>query len=89
MMKSIKNSIVFSNDIERIMKGNNALQFDYQSFCVLPGDSFFKELRKSFRKDTSRIFDGKVIIIEEEEMEEAMSISIQDVLGKVPHCITR
>lgn len=88
-MKSIKNSIVFSNDIGRIMKGNNALQFDYQTFCVLPSDSFFKELRESFRKDTYRIFDGNVTIIEEEEMEDAMYISIQDVLGRIPHCITR
>ncbi len=88
-MKSIKNSIVFSNDIQRIMKGNNALQFDYQAFCILPSDNFFKSLRESFRKDTFKIFDGKVTIIEEEEMEEAMDSSIRDVLGRFPHCIFR
>lgn len=88
-MKSIKNSIVFSNDIQRIMQGNNALQFDYQKFCVLPNDNFFRSLRDSFRKDTSKIFDGKITIIEEEEMVEAMDTSICDILGRVPHCIIR
>lgn len=88
-MKSIKNSIVFSNDIKRIMKGSNALQFDYQTFCVLPSDNFFQALRDNFKAETNRIFDGKVTIIEEIEMVSAMNSSIRDVLGRIPHCIFR
>lgn len=88
-MKSIKNSIVFSNDIKRIMKGNNALQFDYQTFCVLPSDNFFQALRDNFKEETNRIFDGKVTIIEEAEMVSAIDTSVSDVLGRIPHCITR
>lgn len=88
-MKSIKNSIVFSNDMKRIMEGNNALQFDYQSFCILPSDNFFKALRNDFQQETSKIFNGKVTMLEEEEMLEAMDYSILDVIGRVPHCITR
>ncbi len=89
MMKSIKDGIVFSNDIVRIMQGNNALQFNYQEFCILPSDNFFRSLREDFYNSTSKIFGGKVTVIEEEEMLEGMYSSIQDVIGRYPHCILR
>ena len=31
-MRKIKEGIVFSNDIERILKGNNALNFNYNDY---------------------------------------------------------
>lgn len=89
-MKKLENGIVFSNDIERILKGNNALKFSYEkNGLILPDKEFIKRLRDDFKKDTNIIFNGQSIVIEEDEMLESMQEAIQDVYGRVPHCITR
>ncbi|MBQ8131815.1 MAG: hypothetical protein IJ193_04930 [Bacilli bacterium] len=87
-MKKLEDGIVFSNDIERILKGKNAIDYSYEeNGLVLPESSFIKRLREDFKKDTSRIFQGKSIIVEEEEMLKAMVDAIRDVYGRVPHRI--
>ena len=89
-MKKVENGIVFSNDIERILKGNNALKFSYErNGLILPEKGFIKRLRDDFKKDTNLIFNGQSIIIEEDDMLECMQESISDVYGRVPHRITR
>ncbi len=87
-MKTIEDGIVFSNDIERILKGNNALDFSYvDNGIMLPEESFFKEIRKNFYDDAFKIFDGKIKILEENEMLDGIYNTTLDVLGKYPHCI--
>lgn len=88
-MRKINEGIVFSNDIERILKGNNALNFNYSNRgMIIPNDNTFKVLRESFLEDTSRIFD-KVSIIEEDEMLLYMYQSIIDIYRRYPHCFVR
>ena len=87
-MKIIENSIVFSNDIERILKGNNALDYNYEKKGMfLPSESFIEELRGDFKKDTNKVFDNKSFILSEEEMLESIDQAISDVIGRYPHCI--
>ena len=84
----IKEGIVFSNDVERIISGNNALNYSYEkNGIVLPND--ISDLRKSFLNDTNKIFNGKVTIISEDEMLCSLYESIQDVFGRYPHNIFR
>lgn len=87
-MKKLERGIVFSNDIERILKGNNAIDYNYQeNGLILPEKGFIRRLREDFKKDVTRIFNGESTIIEEEEMLDSMISSIQDVYGRVPHRI--
>ena len=89
-MKKVESGIVFSNDIERILKGNNALNYSYEkNGLILPEKGLIKKLRDDFKKDTNLIFNGQSIIIEEDEMMSSMQESISDVYGRVPHHITR
>lgn len=89
-MKKLENGIVFSNDIERILKGKNALNYSYEkNGLILPEKGFIKRLRDDFKKDTNRIFNGQSIVIEEDEMMSSMQEAIEDVYGRVPHRITR
>ena len=51
-MEEIKKGIVFSNDIEYILKGNNALKFSYENNgMMIPNSSFILQLRENFRSD--------------------------------------
>ena len=89
-MKKVESGIVFSNDIERILKGYNALNYSYEkNGLILPEKGLIKKLRDDFKKDTNLIFNGQSIIIEEDEMMSSMQESISDVYGRVPHRITR
>ncbi len=89
-MKIIKDSIVFSNDIERILKGCNALDFSYtNNGLIIPNKKLIEDLRLDFKKDVNKIFEGKVSILSEEEMLESINYSINDVCGRYPHCIFR
>lgn len=81
-MKTIENGIVFSNDIKRILNGINAFDYKYE---FIPQDSVIKTLRESFKKDTEKIFKGKVSIITEEEMMGVNSL----ITGEYPHRIIR
>ena len=87
-MKIIENSIVFSNDIERILKGNNALDYNYEkNGMFLPNESFIVELRNDFKKDTNKVFDNKSFILSEDDMLDSMDKAISDVIGRYPHRI--
>ena len=89
-MKKVESGIVFSNDIERILKGYNALNYSYEkNGLILPEKGLIKKLRDDFKKDTNLIFNGQSIIIEEDDMMSSMQESISDVYGRVPHSITR
>ena len=49
-MKKINDCIVFSDDIERILKGNNALDFNYEEKeMIIPSKNFIDRLRNSFK----------------------------------------
>ena len=88
-MEKIKKGIVFSNDIEYILKGNNALDFDYQNNdMIVPNSLFIKDLRECFKSDVNKIF-GQVVILTEEEMISSMYGSISDIVGRYPHSIAR
>lgn len=87
-MKTIKDGIVFSNDIERILKGYNALDFNYEEKGIkIPTSDFLQEIRKSFFRDVNKIFEGKVTVLSEEEMLEGFDLALRDSFRKYPHCI--
>ena len=89
-MKKIEKGIVFSNDIERILKGKNALEFSYQNNgLTIPSNSFLETLRLDFKTDVNKIFENKVTIISEEDMLNSIYNVISDVLGRFPHCFAR
>ena len=85
-MKRINEGIVFSNDIMWILKGKNALDFDYSKKGLkIPRKEEIEKLRIDFKKDVNNIFD-RVTVIDEEEMEEYLYTSLEDV-KQYPHCI--
>ncbi len=87
-MKKIEQGIVFSDDIKRILEGNNALDFNYQERgIIIPSNEFIKSLREDFKKDVNEIFENKVTIVSEEEMLDSIYRAIEDVLGRYPHRI--
>lgn len=87
-MEKIKKGIVFSNDIEYILRGNNALDFNYQeNGMVVPSSSFIRSLRECFETDVNKIFNGQVVILSEEEMLSSIYSSIIDIIGRYPHSI--
>lgn len=88
-MKIIKEGIVFSNDIQRILKGYNAINFSYNKQGIkIPNKNFIENLRKDFTTTVNKIFT-KTTTITEEEMLESMCFSIYPFLGIYPHCISR
>lgn len=88
-MKKVEEGIVFSYDIYRILKGINALDFDYRKNGLsIPTEDEIRKVRNDFEKDVKRIFYGKVTIFGEEKMEDFLYRSLDDVL-EYPHCITR
>jgi len=89
MMKKIKKGIVFSNDIERILKGKNALEFNYQNNgLIIPNNSFLEALRADFKSDVTKIFKNNVTIICEEDMLNSIYTVTTDVIGRIPHSFT-
>lgn len=89
-MEKIKKGIVFSNDIEWILKGNNALKFSYENNgMIIPESGFILKLRENFRSDVRRIFNDQVVILTEEEMLYSIFEQIKDVIGRYPHSIAR
>ncbi len=77
-MKEIKKGIVFSNDIKRILKGINALDYVYDGFV---SDETINLLRNDFRKSVEGVFN-QVVIVEEDEMLQINSL----ITGDYPHC---
>lgn len=81
-MKEIKNKMVFSYDIKRILDGINA--FDYK-YAIRPSSSNIESLRRNFEYDVNKIFNNDVCIIYEDEM-----LKVNDLIKKeYPHCNTR
>lgn len=78
-MKDIKNGIVFSDDIKRILSGVNA--FDYKYECV-PSDDVISDIRNNFKEDVNKIFNNEVTIITEDEMLGVNSF----IGGEYSHC---
>ena len=81
-MKKIKNGIVFSDDIKRILSGINAFDFKYD---FVPSVGVINQVREDFKKDVNKIFNGNVTIISEEEMLDVNNL----IGGEYPHCIFR
>lgn len=78
-MKEISKGIVFSDDIKMILNGINAFDYKYKS---IPSESFINDLRKDFKKEVNKIFNGEVTIISEEEM-----LKVNNLIGGgYPHC---
>lgn len=89
-MKIIKEGIVFSNDIQRILQGYNAINYSYSKNGILiPNTNFIEDLRKDFTITANKIFANKTTTIKEEEMMASIYNSITPFLGKYPHCIFR
>lgn len=78
-MEKISKGIVFSNDIERILSGVNAFNYNYS---VRPSSEVIKEVRCDFKEEVSKMFSDVLIIDEEEMMRVNKFIS-----GDYPHCI--
>ena len=80
-MEKVNSGIVFSNDIYRILQGQNALDFDYtKNGLMLPTKKQISVLREDFKKD--------VTIFSEEKMEDFLYSSIDDCIS-YPHCFSR
>ena len=88
-MKKIKEGIVFSNDIKRILNGYNAINYSYnKQGIILPNNYFIESLRQDFTSTVNKIFT-KTTTITEEEMLDSIYNSILPFLGRYPHCIPR
>ena len=84
-MKIIENKIVFSNDIKKILNGNNPLQFRYFNSAVPTSVlTTIDELRLDFKQDTNNIFASNVEIITEDEMETSITRSTNSFINKLP-----
>ncbi len=86
-MIKVEDGIVFSNDIYRILQGQNALDYDYSANgLIIPSREQIEFLRVDFARDVKRIFDNKVTIFSEEQMEGFLSGAL-DSVREYPHCI--
>ena len=89
-MKTIKNGIIFSNDIQNILQGYNAINYSYNNNGIItPSKSYITDLRKDFKTTVNKIFKGKTTIITEEDMTNSIYSSIQDVIARYPHHLLR
>lgn len=78
-MEKISKGIVFSEDIKRILNGENAFKFKYD---FKPSESVIREVREDFRNDVNNIFSDVSIISEEDMMR------VNDLIGGgYPHRI--
>ena len=88
-MKTIKKGIVFSYDIQNILNGYNAINYSYtNNDIMIPANNYIKTIRKDFEKTVNKIFT-QTTIITEDEMQDSIYTSIQDVISRYPHRITR
>lgn len=88
-MIKIEEGIVFSNDIKRIMEGNNPLDFSYNKRnIIIPSKTTYEEIRKNFKNETQKIFPN-ITIISEEEMIEGLNDILTKYINRYPHCIIR
>ena len=85
-MIRISEGIVFSNDIKEILKGNNALDYNYESNNMKVDNEVVEEVRENFNEEVKKIFSD-VTIISEEDMKSSLLESIKDIEGVYPHYI--
>lgn len=84
-MITIKNKIVFSNDIKKILNGNNALNFKYFKNGIPENlTDTIDNLRINFSKETKKIFNNKAEIITEEKMQDSLLTNITQYINKIP-----
>ena len=84
-MEIINSGVVFSNDIDLILKGKNALKYSYQdNGLIIPDKSFIDNIRDDFEKETSRAYEDNITIVSEEEMAYYMNKFIQGYVGDAP-----
>ena len=58
--------------------------FDYK-YNFIPNDNVIDTIRRNFKNDVNKIFNGNVIIINEEEM-----MNVNNLIGGwYPHCYIR
>lgn len=89
-MKIIKEGIVFSNDIKRILEGYNAINYSYiNRGIIIPNNNFIESLRQDFNKTVNKIFTKTTTTITESEMLESIYSSISPFLGLYPHRLSR
>ena len=62
-MKKIEEGIVFSDDIKKILNGENAYDFKYE---YAPNDKIIEDIREDFAKDIKKIFKKFTIVTEQE-----------------------
>lgn len=86
-MRKIKKGIVFSDDVNLIINGNNAL--NYQCEGILPSKGFIESLRSDFKVDVNQIFNGEVTIVSEQEMTLPISELVLESLKICPHRLLR
>ena len=80
-MKIIKNGIVFSDDIERILEGYNALNYPYEQ---TPSKGTIESVRRDFQQQVCTFFQD-VTIIPEDDMMELNNL----IEGRYPHYYAR
>ena len=85
-MIRISEGIVFSNDIKEILKGNNALDYNYEINNMKVNNNVIEDVREKFKEKTTKIFKD-VTIISEEDMKSSLLESIKDIEGVYPHYI--
>ena len=89
-MKTIKKGIVFSNDIQNILDGYNAINYSYSDNGIItPSENYIETLRQDFTTTVKKIFNNETTILSEEEMNTSIYSSIQDVIARYPHYISR
>ena len=82
-MKKIENGIVFSEDIELILNGNNAYNFNFEERGIkIPDKTFIKNLRIEFKNLCKLVYGIDIVIVTEEEMIEAMNNIIKSYENK-------
>lgn len=84
-MKIIEKGIVFSEDIELILNGNNALNYSYKDKgMIVPDKTFIKNLRMDFYKLAKFVYNTNIVIVTEQEMIDAMNNIVNEYKGRYP-----
>lgn len=90
IMKTINQGIVFSNDIQNILNGYNAINYSYtNNNLIIPNKNFIESLRQDFQNTVNKIFNRNTTIITEDDMKYSIQSSLQDIESRYPHHLTR
>lgn len=84
-METVEKGIIFSYDIDSIMKGKNALKFNYnENGLLVPDKTIIENVRRDFEKDAKNTYNTDVVIVSEEEMKYYMNKFIDMYRGYFP-----